>query len=571
MRNTFIVIMALLASGLIQAQNLDFGDAPEGVIAYPRQGIIGMFPTCKTVGPSNWIQHTNFGAFFGPGIDFEGDGNAGFCPQFPPYDADECYADNDAGLAFPQPYTISPVPFREVLCPNSRGTSLGLPCAVAAWGQSIDIFVVNKMPNKTTGFVNILFDWDRNGLWAGASPCPQGPAPEHVLVNFPVPQGPTGFSGMLSTLGPPPFLIGPLRGFIWARFSITERPVALPWFGDGAFEDGESEDYLIYIGDYEFGDAPEGALAYPASGIIGNFPTCMNVGAPGTFVRHTPGAAFWGPKVDGENEGNASFCPAFAPNMYDRDECFQDGDAGLLTPTAYTIIGNLVVPCIGPAGKPLDKFCATAQWGPEIDIAVTGPGFVNILMDWDQNGNWAFNPASVCAGIPVPEHVLVDFPVPPGFSGPLSALFPPPIPVGPNAGFVWTRFTLSDVPLANPNWNGIGDFLDGETEDYLLEVSLTSGLKEIRGETLPFKIIPNPAQDAFRIELGLLNAEDLRIDLMGLEGRVMRTLYDAGLPKGVHTLEFNLKPDELPNGLYLIRLQSASGKSGYQRLVIQRT
>jgi len=33
----------------------EFGDAPEGVIAYPATGVIGQFPTCKTVGPAGYI------------------------------------------------------------------------------------------------------------------------------------------------------------------------------------------------------------------------------------------------------------------------------------------------------------------------------------------------------------------------------------------------------------------------------------------------------------------------------------------------------------------------------------
>lgn len=323
------------------------------------------------------------------------------------------------------------------------------------------------------------------------------------------------------------------------------------------------------MGDYDFGDAPEGALAYPANGVIGNFPTCINVGPAGSFVRHAAGNAFWGPKVDGENEGNAALCPAFSPNQYDRDECFQDGDAGLITPTAYTINGGLVIPCVGAAGKALDKFCATAQWGPEIDILVNGPGIANLLIDWDQNGSWAFNAASMCAGVVVPEHVLVNFVVPPGYSGPLSGLFPPPFTVGPNAGFVWARFTLSDVPVPN-NWGGVGDFLDGETEDYLLEVSLTSGLRDIRGEEIPFNLIPNPAQDAFCIELALQKTEDLLIELTGIDGRIAQVLHNAMLPKGKHTLEFNLKQAGLPEGLYLVSLRAASGARGYQRLIIQR-
>ncbi|MHC4499129.1 MAG: DUF7901 domain-containing protein, partial [Planctomycetota bacterium] len=34
----------------------------------------------------------------------------------------------------------------------------------------------------------------------------------------------------------------------------------------------------------------------------------------------------------------------------------------------------------------------------------------------------------------------------------------------------WSRFTITNVPLNNPDWNGEGSFEDGETEDYLLRV-----------------------------------------------------------------------------------------------------
>ena len=108
---------------------------------------------------------------------------------------------------------------------------------------SLDIQVVNAMP--CTGYVNVLMDWDQNGSWGGASQCVGiGPAPEHVLVNFPVP---LGFTGPLSLLGPPPFLIGPKDQWIWSRFTITERPVNLPWDGSGSFEDGETEDYFLEV------------------------------------------------------------------------------------------------------------------------------------------------------------------------------------------------------------------------------------------------------------------------------------------------------------------------------------
>lgn len=229
---------------------LEYGDAPEGAkaVAYP-SGVTGSFPTCWSAGPAGWIQHNNFGAFFGPAFDFEADGDAGLCPPpgcFPPYDQDECFQDQDAGLLLPEPFTMD-VAANAIPCPNSRGTPLGATCQLAVWGVDVDIEVHNHMPSQTLGFVNLLIDWDQDGRWGGSSLCPGTvplPAPEHVLVDFPVPNP---FDGPLSALQPPPFRIGPNAGFVWARFSITERPVGADWHGEGNFEDGETEDYLLLI------------------------------------------------------------------------------------------------------------------------------------------------------------------------------------------------------------------------------------------------------------------------------------------------------------------------------------
>lgn len=224
----------------------DFGDAPEEALAYST-GVIGQYPTCINVGPpGSFIQHGLGSARFGPGWDPEPDGNGGLCPMFAPYDNDECFQDGDAGLIIPQPFTIQGGV--EVPCPTSAGTPLGLVCQPAVWGGNVDIFVTNNMPSQTIAFVNVLIDWDQNGMWGGASTCPSGlTTPERVLVDFPVPPG---FSGPFSMLMPPPFRVGPYPGFAWARFTITERPVMTspaPWDGSGIFEDGETEDYLLWI------------------------------------------------------------------------------------------------------------------------------------------------------------------------------------------------------------------------------------------------------------------------------------------------------------------------------------
>ena len=458
-----------------QQEEGEYGDAPEGAIAYPSSGVIGAFPTCMNSGPASWVFHGPLGwARFelnpAPGVDFEMEGNAGNCPNFPPYDADECFNDGDAGLMFPPAYTIQ----GGVVVPCSGQTGdLGLTCQTATWGVDVDIFVVNHMP--VDGYVNVLVDWDQDGQWAGSSQCPGGAAPEHVLVNFLVPMG---YMGPLSGLMPPNFLIGPNDGYAWSRFTISETPVPQDWDGAQIFEDGETEDYLLSMdedepGDEgEYGDAPEGAMAYPSLGVMGAFPTCVSCG-PAGWVYHGPlGWARFelnpAPGVDFEMEGNAGNCPNFPP--YDADECFNDGDAGLMFPPAYTIQGGVVVPCSGQTGD-LGLTCQTATWGVDIDIWVVNQmpvdGYVNVLADWDQDGQWAG--ASQCPGGAAPEHVLVNFLVPMGYMGPLSALAPPPFLIGPNHGYAWARFTVSEHPVPQ-DWNGEEWFEDGETEDYLLRV-----------------------------------------------------------------------------------------------------
>ncbi len=231
--------------------DMDFGDAPDGGIAYPGTfSVTGIFPTCTTGASTTWIQHTNFGAWFGPMVDFEPDGNAGLCPGcFPTYDDDECFQDGDAGLLFPDSFTIDSAN-QVVTCSGNPGTSLGQVCTTAVWGVNIDIDVTNFMPSNTTGYVNVLVDWDQGGSWGGSvSGAGCSNVPEHVLVDFPVPNG---YSGPLSGLmaAGTGFTIGPNAGYVWVRFSITEVPVTPAgaiWIGDGSFEDGETEDYLLQV------------------------------------------------------------------------------------------------------------------------------------------------------------------------------------------------------------------------------------------------------------------------------------------------------------------------------------
>ena len=333
---------------------LECGDAPEGALAYPATGVTGAFPTCKDVPIAGWVQHNNFGTWFGPSFDFEWDGNHGLCPGFAPYDNDECFQDGDAGLILPEPYTIR----AGVVAP-----CCGSPCE----------------------YEICLADSYGDG-WNGGT--------VDVFVNGnPVYIGLTLASGLGPECHPIPVRNGD---------EITVHYTAGSW----SYEN----EYYIYDSD-------------------------------GVLVR---------------SEGTGGVTP---------------GDV---------LPGQLYAACPsgGMGGTPLGSPCGWAQWGSDIDILIHNwmpghteylPGYVNVLIDWNQDGQWQNDPATTCDGSMVPEHVLVDFVIPPQYDGPLSALGPPSFQIGPNDGYVWARFSITEKPVGS-NWTGEGAFEDGETEDYLLRV-----------------------------------------------------------------------------------------------------
>jgi len=237
----------------------------------------------------------------------------------------------------------------------------------------------------------------------------------------------------------------------------------------------------ICAGDYDFGDAPEGLMAYPELGVPGAFPTCFDqVGS--SYIQHNVyenSLLYFGAMVDGENDGNAGLCNPFG-TPYNHDECFNDGDAGLLFPVTHTLTGSGYSTCTN-GDSVLTTVLDTINWGTDLDIQVTNntssPAYVNILIDWNRNGIWDYDPTTKAYGKVIPEYCLVNFMVPPSYSGPLSGLNPPPIHAGPHFGHMWARFTLSDVPVnalpdngSGSDWDGSGIFEAGETEDYLVYV-----------------------------------------------------------------------------------------------------
>jgi hypothetical protein len=249
----------------------EFGDAPEGVVAYP-SGVIGGFPTCLAPGPvatqvlpcpppvpvpppgpAGYVNHMQFGmppnywlgCYPGPmGIDSEPDGKTNSpaigisaCSQLPTdciepafgmaFDQDECFGDgSDAGVA--PPVLVACTPGVLVLSTSNCG-----------------------QPRQV--FLNVCLDMNADGDWTDTHLCPAGAcASEWAIVNFPflLPPG-------CATLTTPTFLVGPFPGPGWLRVSISSEPMppSYPWNGtagnpSGFVQGGETEDYPVLIDDH---------------------------------------------------------------------------------------------------------------------------------------------------------------------------------------------------------------------------------------------------------------------------------------------------------------------------------
>ena len=255
---------------------------------------------------------------------------------------------------------------------------------------------------------------------------PPTAVPEHVLVDWPIPNP---WDGPLSALQPPPFQIGPNGGYVWTRFSITEHPVGPDWHGEGFFEDGESEDYLLLIHpsveELDFGDA-----------IDPTYPTLL----VSNGARHMiDGATFLGTSVDPEPDGQPS--PAAIGD--DQDIAFPppNDDEDGVTFTSAIVPGQTAT----------------------LNVNASVPGLLNAWFDFSIDGDWA----------DVNEQIFTDKPLVAGnnalsFSVPASA-------VPGTVTFAQFRYSVNAATL--PPW---GPAPDGEIEDYEVRIEEDHAYKWIQ-------------------------------------------------------------------------------------------
>jgi len=611
----------------------DFGDAPEGVLAYP--GVLGHFPTCLVAGPpgnatsdcgavlpvpgpTGYVKHihpvgiSNYwlgchGATAPAGIDNDQDGKVNdtgaplsACGGIPvdattetafglTFGQDEAYGDDDAGVAAPVTFStcqLSTVTFQTYNCGPSRQVVL-----------------------------NILVDWNHDGDWNDEVACPNQPAnpcvSEWAVKNITIAL-PPGCATFVS----PSFLAGPTAGPAWMRITISDNPVPPDFTWNGsvsvapgqALINGETEDYPVTVRtpppgcfNYEdWGDAPEGVMAYPG-GVIGHFPTCSGPAAtagsaeiacipplstPPTaadmagFVRHvvsgTSAQTFWlgcgdgtaaHPGVDSETDGKMNDtgapgsaclatlltdCTEFLGLNWGQDECYGDLDAGLVSPT------NLIFKTCQMTTFDFHTFNCKSQ---------SADAFLNVLVDMNQDGDW--NDNFQCPGTAgcAYEWAVKNVPivVQPG----CDLHTTPPFLMGPNDGLGWMRITLTSQPVSDDfPWrgsagpNGDGFFSAGETEDYPTVIRKnTVGVGDMpdhSGQLAFAPLVPNPAKNSVMVRFTLPQRSDVSLAAFDVAGRKLVELANGRLEAGEHSIAWDFKDREgraVSAGYYLIKLR----------------
>jgi len=350
----------------------------------------------------------------------------------------------------------------------------------------------------------------------------------------------------------------------------------------------------------EAGDAPEGFAPY-ATPAIGHFPTCTTVTGAGTqeiecgvalgsapgptgYVSHIAGFDFAPPfwlgcgaeppglgGIDGESEaksgpgasgnacgGGAVDCVESTPwgLSFGQDECLGDTDAGVDGPVEFTACATTRL-----------RFRATLC---ELD---SRPAYLNVLVDWNADGDWNDNLA--CTATCAPEWAVknVLFTVTRGCSDYES----PDFVVGPHPGPGWMRVTLSADPMHDGfPWAGSvgspdGLIRSGETEDHPAMIRDAVGVDatETGGGLELGPAVPSPSRRGFTLRYASMSGGPVRATVLDARGRRVRALDGLASSPGEHVLAWDGRDETgglLPSGIYLIRLD-AGGEARVRRAV----
>ena len=111
-------------------------------------------------------------------------------------------------------------------------------------------------------------------------------------------------------------------------------------------------------------------------------------------------------------------------------------------------------------------------------------------------------------------------------------------------------------------WN-IGDTVWGATKTF--KINSGTAINENKNN-LVFTVFPNPAKDYLQVDFTLSQSSNTVINLISLEGKTIRTLFDNQLAIGANTLKLNV--NDCKAGVYFLQINNNNCTS-YKKIIIQ--
>ncbi len=447
--------------GIVKAPRSDLGDAPDStnsfgtaMTAYPKggpPGTLARYPTVFTAGspPYGPLHRSPTARFWlGPAVSLEREADVGADADGvnnlqPPGDRPDLDGADDGTAANPP-------------LPNCQSTKITYTVTVPPGAPA------------SKAYVNLWFDWNRNGAWGDILQCPGVLAKEWAVQNQVISVGGPGSY----TFTTPAFLpYNPNPGqCLWWRITLSDTAAANT-SNDGSgsangYLYGETEDYYA-CGEPQqpqpdLGDAPDSSnhfglpmTAYPAGGppgTVARYPTVYGVGSPpyGPLHLNNPLQYFLGAAITRERDADSG--PDADPSnnilpLFDAPDKDLADDGAILPPLQHcvpTLVNfTVTVPAGGPASSP----------------------YVNLWFDWDRSGAWGGIKDCPNGGVSdewAVQNQQINLPGPGVYNIP-SLQF---LPWNPKE-CVWWRITLSDSKAVSADGSGpLGGYNKGETEDY---------------------------------------------------------------------------------------------------------
>ena len=117
------------------------------------------------------------------------------------------------------------------------------------------------------------------------------------------------------------------------------------------------------------------------------------------------------------------------------------------------------------------------------------------------------------------------------------------------------------------------NLLMARTISWLLDGSTTGVADEaVAGQSVQVSSWPNPARGMANIDFRLPSAGDVRLDIFGTDGRLVRTLANGRQEAGLHSAPWDgrdARGNESPSGVYFYRLHGGTAEAG-GKLILTR-